>query len=609
MALGNVHLTPQLIQAVRDGVDVLDVAESLTRLEKRGDRYWGLCPFHKEKTPSFSVDPLRGLYYCFGCGAGGDAIRLHMQSTGDDFPQAIEALARLQGIPLPSPLRGAQRDEARTEAVLEAATELFQEQLRSSAKARQYLRERRIPDAVVERFRVGYAPDSFDCLTGTLQRRFRLADLEEAGVVSVRQEGGRNRVWDRFRDRLIFPVFNSAGRLVGFGGRTLGDDRAKYINTKETERFRKRYLLYGLDKARRAVRERGTMVLVEGYFDALALVASGVEWVAATMGTALSPEQARLCARYADQVVVAYDGDEAGEAAARRALPLLLARGLGVRRLGLGEGQDPDSLRLERGEEALRACVDEAVDAVELELERVLPPLTSTDPQERARAAEQVRELLTPIPDPVLRFAYGRRAAERLGIPGEVLWQAGRSSSRERRSQRQRSEAARSQAEQGADPERREVVSLEERVLQLLLSGEARPPAPDGLPPGDAFLDPTCGNIYRRFLAMYMEGGSAPDSRELMAALSSGGESLDQVARILLQTSTCSGEPGELEDCLRVLTRRWLKRRLGVLAKEIQEAQRKGEDDARLEALIEQRRQLNSTFYQLAPEPQAPTAE
>ena len=423
MALGNVHLTPQLIQAVRDSVDILDVAASITRLEKRGNRYWGLCPFHKEKTPSFSLDPTRGLFYCFGCGVGGDAIRLHMQSSGDDFPAAIEALARANGIPLPATVH-AGRSGPDPEEILGAAADLYQAELARSRQATDYLDKRRIPEAVAKRFRLGYAPDRFDFLIGALRSRFRAQDLEAAGLIASKED--KSHSWDRFRDRLMFPIFGVSGRIVGFGGRLLGADpkAAKYLNTPETERFQKRNLLYGLHLARGSVRERGALLLVEGYFDLLAAVVSGIDWVAASMGTALTVDQARLAARYAEEVIVAYDGDEAGEEASRRALPILLAQGLKVRRLRLPPGADPDSFRLSDGEAALRARVEEAPDAVDLEIDRQ-PSAERADPHALAKAAQRVRQLLTNVPDQVARFAYSRRAATRLGIPHELLWKTG----------------------------------------------------------------------------------------------------------------------------------------------------------------------------------------
>jgi DNA primase len=588
VSLSNVHLTPQLVQAVRDAVDILDVAAAHTRLSKKGNRHVGLCPFHKEKTPSFSVDPSQGLYYCFGCGAGGDAIRLHMLTSGDDFPGAIESLARLYGIPLPSRSNRWGPEEPDLEAVLTAAEEAFREQLSSQPKPQRYLESRRIPPEVIERFRVGYAPPSFDFLRDRLSATFTTKEIEAAGLVSVKEEGGRRKAWDRFRDRLMFPIRNASGRLVGFGGRTLGDDRAKYINTAETDRFRKRYLLYGLDQARRAIREEGSALLVEGYFDVLAAVASGIEWTVASMGTALSEDQTRLCSRYAEEVVLGYDGDRAGHEACRRALPQLLARGLGVRRMVMEEGADPDSVRMEAGEEEVRRRVGEARDFVESEIDRLLP---TKEPDARARsaAAAAIRELLSPIEDGVLRYAYGERAADRLGIPLDLLWQR-----RERAPSHPRPEP-----EQPAAP-LREVTTLEERTLQLLLSGELELPAVEALPPQEVFLDAICGNIYGKFLGFYAEGGVPPQSGAILGQLTEQGEILDRVARILLEGPSCSGKFGELEESLRRLMRRWQQNRLKALAREINEAQRSG-DGPRLEALIEEKSTLSRTLHEVDP--------
>src|SRR5436309_3851284 len=422
MPIGNVHITPQLVQAVRDAIDIVAIASDHTRLRKAGRRYSGLCPIHKEKSPSFSVDPAAGLFYCFGCGAGGDAIKLHMLTTGDDFPAAIEALAMRYGIPLPS------RSEARfaggkpeqdLEGALQAAAAFFTDQLKKSAFAREYLERRRIPPELIERFGLGYAPEGFQNLTRALHPRIPQADLEAAGLIAKSEQ--RGDFYDRFRHRLMFPIHNGSGRLVGFGGRTLGDDKAKYVNTNETDRFHKGFLLYGLHLAKREIRETSRAVLVEGYFDVIGTVACGLEGAVAGMGTALTPEQAKLLSRYAEEVVVAYDGDNAGENAFRRALPLLLSERLGVRRARFPGSHDPDSLRLEQGEEAVRTAIEAAEDAVVAELERAIPAGTSREPQLQGKAAAAVAELLQPIPDAILRFNYARIAASRLGLPVEML--------------------------------------------------------------------------------------------------------------------------------------------------------------------------------------------
>ncbi|MEA2563559.1 MAG: primase [Acidobacteriota bacterium] len=588
MSLGNVHITPQLVQAVRDAVDVVAIASEHTKLRKAGRRYQGLCPMHKEKTPSFSVDPVAGLFYCFGCGAGGDAIKLHMLATGDDFPAAIEALAGRYGIPLPSrETRAGGRTERDLEGALQAASEFFRDQLRKSTFAQEYLSEtRKIPPELIERFGLGYAPDAWRNLISALQAKVPMADLEAAGLVARSDKGGEP--YDRFRNRLIFPIHNPSGRLVGFGGRALGDDKAKYVNSNETDRFHKGLLLYGLHHAKREIRESGRAVLCEGYFDVIGSVACGLEGSIAGMGTALTPEQAKQLSRYAEEVVVAYDGDKAGESAFRRALPLLLSEGLGVRRARFPAGHDPDSLRTEAGSEAVEAAVRDAEDAVVAEIERLVPPEAGREPQLQAKAATAVTELLRPIPDPILRFSYARIAAERLGVPVEML-------SRRIGGTQDRAQRDGQPAQTPRSPAKTDGLSwnIEKLVLALLLEATEPVPPFEDLPQPEAFLDPECRNIYQTYCALYAGGaGTPPDARAVLSEIGSEGGTVDQMAGILLERNiTTSGRLGLLES-LEKLEDRWRKQRSRELAGKIREAELR-KDSVRLQSLLDEKSRLS----------------
>ena len=559
MSLGNIQLTPQLVQAVRDAADIVSVASEHTRLRKAGRRYQGLCPIHKEKTPSFSVDPVQGLFYCFGCGAGGDAIKLHMLTSGDDFPAAIESLATRFGVPLPTKVekRTGRAPERDLEGALQAAAEFFADQLRKSAFAQGYLEKRQIPSELIERFGLGYAPEGWRTLIQALHPRVPLADLEGAGL-AVRPESG-GEPYDRVRHRLMFPIHNPSGRIVGFGGRTLGDDKAKYLNTNETDRFQKGLLLYGLHQAKKEIRESGRALLVEGYFDVIGSVACGLEGAVAGMGTALTPEQARLLSRYAEEVIVAYDGDNAGENAFRRALPLLLSEGIGVRRARFPGNHDPDSLRLEAGPEAVAKAVSAAEDAVILELDRLIPAGAAREPRAQAKAAAAAAELLRPIPDSILRYSYTRVAADRIGVPVEMLSRRARGGSD--RPGSAPAEAA-SRAPQGAESAPRLVRSLEEQILEELLQGEGPVPPVGELPPPEAFLDMECRNIYQTFCALYARAGSRPENGAVTAALGYEGDAVARLAMILIQGNTGSERVGQLEPSLDKIMRRWRKQRL-----------------------------------------------
>ena len=593
MVLSNIHLTPQLVQAVRDAVDIVDIAGEHTKLRKAGRRHTGLCPLHREKTPSFSVDPDQGLFYCFGCGRGGDAIKLHMLLSGDDFPSAIEVLAQRYGIPLPKPSRDGRRgyrQERDIEGVLKAAADFFSQQLQESSGTLQYLEQREMPAEIVERFGLGYARDGWRHLLEALQGQFSLQDLEAAGLVA-RSDRGSGKPYDRFRHRLMFPIRSAAGRLVGFGGRTLGDDKAKYINTNETEQFQKGYLLYGLDVAKREIRESGTALLVEGYFDVLGAVTAGVDTVVASMGTALTPDQARLLARYADEVIVGYDGDAAGELAFRRVLPIILAQGLTVRRADFGRDHDPDSLRLAAGPEAVAEAVEKARDAVELEFERLIPEGVHGDPKKQAAAAKQIGELLRAIPDSVLRYSYGRQASDGLGIPVELLW----------RRVGQRTEPREKEGLETDDRSSQIVRSLEELILQLLLAGDTELPSVDDLPPPEAFLIPACRNIYSAFCDLYRDRApERPSVQEVLGRVPQEGTEVDQVARLLLEGSSAL-RTEDLDKALHRMSRRWLQQRQRGLSSEISAAQRSG-DEALLERLVREKTALSRALHRGTPD-------
>ena len=444
------------------------------------------------------------------------------------------------------------------------------------------------PDAdLIERFGIGYAPPEWRLLISSLQGKVGVRELEKAGLIA-RSERRPEEPYDRFRDRLMFPVRNAAGRLVGFGGRTLADDRAKYINTSETPRFRKGQLLYGLDLAKRELREGRRAVLVEGFFDVIGATAAGVAGAVASMGTALTREQSRLLARFSDEVVVAYDGDSAGETASRRALPLLLAEGLTVMRPELGEGQDPDSIRLEQSADALNELIDGAGDAVIREMERLAPPGAGRDPRVQARSAAALVEALRPIPDAVLRYGYAKQGADRLGIPVALLL--------DRLKVRKDAERSPVQARHEGSPVR----SLEEKTLQLLLAGGETLPPVGSLPPPEAFLNVACRNIYTAFLALYEDGkGGSPEPREVLAQLPSEGDSVDQIARLLLEESVGS-DPRELEGSVYRLLRRWQQQRARELAAQIGEAQRAG-DQQELKRLLDEKAALSRKLHSQPP--------
>jgi DNA primase len=596
MPISNLQLTPQFVQAVRDAVDIVEVASGYTKLTRAGRKWKGLCPLHKEKTPSFNVDADLGFFKCFGCGAGGDAIKLHMLLTGDDFATAMESLASRFGVPLPTRAaahrgaRAGRESERDPEAVLEAAAGWFQGELARSDFARGYLERRRIPRELVERYGLGYAPEGWRNLLQAFAGKFAIGDLIDVGLAG-RPEGG-GEPYDRFRHRLIFPIRNAAGRLVGFGGRTLGDDVAKYVNTAETERFRKGTLLYGLDQAKRAIRDGRRAFLVEGYVDALAAVAAGIDTAVASMGTALTPEQAKLLARFADEVVVGYDADEAGETASRRSLAVLLPQGLGVRRARLPAGEDPDSVRTKQGEGALRTLYDQAEDLVLLELDRLAPADLHRNPHGRGRASKGVTELLGGIPDSIVRYGYARAAAERLGVPAQLLWQ--RLGLTREGLERDMTTVAPVVASAGQGREREALRIL----LQELTRGRPLELA-EPLPPPEAFRDLALRELFSVFLVLVREREGAPTLREIEQRATGIADASAVLADLLVESED-SPSPSRLGEALRDLRLRWAKDRRNDLIRLLGEAERR-QDREKFELLLAEKKLLERELFPTAP--------
>ncbi len=425
----------ETLQAIRDRVSIVDLVGRYVELRPSGKNWKGLCPFHDERTPSFVVSDERGFYHCFGCGAGGDLFRFVMEMEGLRFPEAVERLAREAGVPLardPAGPRPDRDEKARLLAVLELAARYFRHQLtagRAGEPARAYLERRGIGPELAERFGLGYAPKGWDPLARFLKSRgWDLGVAEQAGLVRARDGGG---VYDRFRDRLMFPIQDAAGRVVGFGGRVLGEGEPKYLNGPETPVFQKRRLLYGLHQSADALRRGREAWVVEGYMDVISLHGRGHARAVATLGTALGPEHLRELRRRAERVVLIYDGDEAGRRAALRSLEVFLAEGMDCRAVFLPPGHDPDSFVREGGD--LEAAVREAPPLFDRFLEDLARRVDRSSVPGRLRAADRVGELLAKVADPLARDLYARRAAEVLEVDEARLRQRARGAPRRER--------------------------------------------------------------------------------------------------------------------------------------------------------------------------------
>jgi DNA primase len=409
------RIPDEILQQVRDRVDLVELVGRTVSLKRSGRSYKGLCPFHGEKTPSFHVNPDRGSYYCFGCQEHGDAFAFLMKVENLTFVEAVRSLARDCGIEIPE-TGGAERGSS--EAAF-AANEIAQAAYRGAFAepgnpAAEYLARRGLRPEDAERFEIGFAPDRWDTVARALAARGVPASVgETAGLLAARERGPGH--YDRLRGRLTFAIRDARGRIIGFGGRALSEGQEpKYLNTPESPIFHKREAFYGLSAALVAIRRADRAVLVEGYFDRIALARAGLDEALATCGTALSEGHARNLRRRTRNVVLLFDGDEAGQRAMERSLAELLPAGLRVRAALLPPGTDPDELLEREGADALRAVVDRAPDALDFAIDRAIAR-GCTSPAEKADAVAAVAPLLALVPSGVERSAFAQRLALSVG--------------------------------------------------------------------------------------------------------------------------------------------------------------------------------------------------
>lgn len=421
------RIPEDILQRIRDATDIVDLISEHVQLVKKGRNYSGLCPFHDEKTPSFSVDPDRQFYHCFGCGVGGNVFKFIQEIDRVTFVEAVKFLADRAGVALPE-RSGPSREETEAADNLYRANDLAQKYFHHlllnddvGASARTYLQTRRLSGETIERFGLGYAPPEWDALLKVAGRRGLSPQiLERAGLALPRSTGSGH--YDRFRDRIAFPIANLSDRTIAFGARALQPDQEpKYLNSPETPIYHKGRVLYGLADTRDAIRRQDAALVVEGYMDLISLAQADIQHVVATSGTALTEDHCRLLARYARQVVLLFDGDAAGSTAAMRACEALLGTGLDARVVSLPSEHDPDTFVQTHGSDALLKRAENAQSVLDFYLEQLARQHDLSSVEGKARAVERLKPLLAKPRDAVRRDLLLREVAERLSVDEQSL--------------------------------------------------------------------------------------------------------------------------------------------------------------------------------------------
>ena len=536
-----------------------DVVGQYVQLKRSGSNLFGLCPFHGEKTASFSVAPDKGIYYCFGCHKGGSVINFQMEIEGLSYPDAVRALAKRAGMEVPEDeqYQSRYRQQERLWALHKEAARFFHTQLYApaGASALQYALNRGMIKATLTRFGIGYAPESWTDLVDTLRRKgYTDQELRDSGLVTISRKNGN--LFDRFRDRLMFPIIDVRGNVIGFGGRIMNDkdkSAAKYLNSPETLIFNKRKNLFALNLAKKS--KLGYLILVEGYMDAISLHQYGFDCAVASLGTALTEDGANLLSRYTDQVVLIYDGDAAGQNASQRAIPILEKAGLQVKVLQMRDAKDPDEFLKKYGADRFKILLEESSNRIEYQLNAIARKYNLQEDDQKVKYLQESAELVGTLSSAVQREVYGGRVAELAGIsPDAMKLEIDRARKRRIAREKKQQEKLDLAPARSLQPKSRNIrygnmksAMAEEMLLALILREPALLNKTQNLQP-EMFSSELLGKVYGQLNERYKNGYEV--SLSGLADLTQ--EEMSHVAGILQRQDGPVSEEA-LEDCLRTI--------------------------------------------------------
>ncbi len=560
-----------MLEQVRQANDVVEVIGSYFPLKRAGANFRMLCPFHKEKTPSFNVHPAKQIWHCFGCGAGGDVFKFVMQYESLDFLAAVRRLAERGGIRIEWEEASGEPTRDQRDLLLklhdETAT-FFQECLRTADIARKYLTKRRISAEVARKWRIGYSPESWDALVQWARGKKYTPELLEAGGLALPGERGH---YDRFRGRLMFPICDEQGRVVGFSGRILTDakDQPKYVNSPETPIFQKGKILFALDKARRSIIEEKHAIVCEGQFDTISCHEAGIANVVAPQGTALTEHHARILKRYAEEVILMFDADAAGQNAIVRSADPLWQAGIAIRVAVMPEGHDPDSFVKTFGAEKMKEILTKGDSFFVYLLERVSKQHNPQTDHGKIQIVQQVAEWLVRIPSPILLSAYTQQTAARLGVREDAVRQVLRKFQPTRRRDDSPSDVVPEIDSESTETAKSGGSPAEVMLLQLMLTDVRAVEMVIERLNQDWLSDSIAGTLVNRIKDLHMKGSWDGPHGLLRRRVNERESRL--ISELVLRDQVTQGLPAIAGDCLATMERRWVERQLREMRKRLAE--------------------------------------
>lgn len=536
-----------IVDEIKSRCNIVDVVSRVVPLKKAGSNYKGLCPFHNEKTPSFIVSETKQIFTCFGCGATGNVLTFVMRYYNLDFKGAVEMLAKEYGISLTGAFRGNKNKDELYEINRQAARFFFKAMREKVTPAYTYMKKRGISEETLNKFGIGYADESWDSLYQHMRSLGIPEDkLVELGLLSK----SKGRYYDKFRGRVIFPILNTSGKVIGFGGRIIGEGEPKYLNSQESSVFQKKYNLYGLNLTGNEVRKEDVIVLVEGYMDVVSLYQSGVRNVSASLGTALTENQARLLKRYTKNVILSYDADQAGQNAALRGLDILYKEGCRARVLKVTDGKDPDEFVKKNGRKAFLALMENAVPYGDFKLNMAASKYDLSDEQQRIDFLQDAVAILRAM-KPVEADLYIKKLSQETGISeGAIRFEYLGNNSQEKNLTPHR------EAGDGREAEVAEMPLVEQDLLKLMLLDTGRIELPEDIRQ-DAFSSQAGKAIYQELRRLVQDGESDYEGK-LCDMLDE--EHLKQLGKIQEKVIPAGKETDIYWDCIAQVRRKALKK-------------------------------------------------